>query len=104
MVERRTGGETGVKSVQYLSGKAVWEARDAGLWSQELAESAVAACLAGRAATVPADSKKMEDCPEPAVFLVEYTDGFRAATLCVTISSSSSSSSSSSLVRTYHCS
>jgi hypothetical protein len=43
MVERRKGGESGVKSVQYLAGQAVWEARDAGLWSQELAEAAVLA-------------------------------------------------------------
>jgi hypothetical protein len=30
---------------------------------------------------VPAGSKGLEDCPEPAVFLIEYTDGFKAATL-----------------------
>ena len=43
MVERRRGGETGVKAVQYLCGDAVWAARDAGLWDGELAEAAVAA-------------------------------------------------------------
>ena len=78
MVERRKGGESGVKSVQYLAGQAVWEARDAGLWSAELAEAAVAACLAGGKATVPAGSTGIEDCPEPAVFLIEYTEGFKA--------------------------
>eukprot|EP01052_Picozoa_sp_SAG31_P021955 SAG31_NODE_1723_length_7441_cov_12.555026_4_plen_251_part_00 len=59
----------------------MWDARDAGLWSQELAEAAVAACLAGGDATVPAGSRGIEDCPEPAIFLIEYTDGFKAATL-----------------------
>lgn len=71
MVERRKGGESGVKSVQYLAGQAVWEARDAGLWSQELAEAAVAACVAGGKSTVPAGSTSLEDCEEPAVFLIE---------------------------------
>jgi hypothetical protein len=67
MVERRKGGESGVKSVQYLAGQAVWEARDA--------------CVAGGKSTVPAGSDRLEDCEEPAVFLIEYTDGFKAATL-----------------------
>ena len=43
MVERRRGGETGVKAVQYICGDAVWAARDARLWDGELAEAAVAA-------------------------------------------------------------
>src|SRR5579864_6514112 len=34
MTERRRGGETGVASVRCLSGKAVWDAAEAGLWSR----------------------------------------------------------------------
>ena len=53
MVERRNGGETGVRTVQYMSGEAVWKARDEGLWSGELAEAAVAAVLAGGTPPAP---------------------------------------------------
>src|SRR5205823_2762755 len=40
MIERREGGETGVRSVQYLEGDAVWEAHRAGRWPAEIAEAA----------------------------------------------------------------
>src|SRR5579872_1107380 len=43
VVECRAGGETGVKSVQVLSGPAVWEAHDAGRWPREIAEAALGA-------------------------------------------------------------
>jgi hypothetical protein len=76
MVERRKGGETGVKAVQCLQGKAMWEAMDAGRFSKSLLEEAI-----GRA---PAHAKG--DYREPAarakdaaVFLVEYRDGLTAA-------------------------
>jgi hypothetical protein len=40
MVERRVGGETGVKAVTYISGDPVWEAGAAGRFSLELARAA----------------------------------------------------------------
>jgi len=36
MIERRTGGETGIAAVQCLEGKEVWVAGDDGMWSREL--------------------------------------------------------------------
>ena len=36
MVERRKGGETGVKAVQMIEGDAVWKAGEEGRWSKEL--------------------------------------------------------------------
>jgi hypothetical protein len=41
MVERRRGGETGVKSVQAYRGAEFWKAYDEGVWSRELMESAL---------------------------------------------------------------
>jgi len=75
MVERRQGGETGIVSVQCLEGDAVWQARDNGLWSVELA---TAACDAIQ----NKPEGQMEDhVKDPAVFLVEYADGLKTATL-----------------------
>ena len=43
MVERRKGGETGIRSVEWLEGPAVWNWRDgAGRWSLPLLEAAFA--------------------------------------------------------------
>lgn len=42
IAENRAGGETGVKKIQVLSGKAVWEAHHAGQWNREIADAALA--------------------------------------------------------------
>jgi hypothetical protein len=75
MVERRRGGETGVAAVQCLEGDAVWQAARDGRWRRELAEAASAA-IAGK----PAGTME-QHCPNPALFLVQYRDGFRGAAL-----------------------
>jgi hypothetical protein len=41
MVERRRGGESGVKSVQAFKGPAFWKAMKEGVWSRDLMESAL---------------------------------------------------------------
>lgn len=41
MIERRKGGETGVKRVEMITGDAVWKAGDEGRWSKELLTSAI---------------------------------------------------------------
>jgi hypothetical protein len=74
MVERRTGGETGISSVHCLEGSAVWQARDDGLWSSDLFDQAVENIEdkeSGTAETI---------CQQPAVFLVDYATGLKAAT------------------------
>ena len=74
MVERRAGGETGVRSVQCLEGKAVWESGEAGRWPRDLFEAAVAQIEAKQ----EGDPRQL--CENPAVYLLEYVDGLRTAT------------------------
>jgi len=75
MVERRRGGETGVAAVTCLEGAAIWEAARQGLWSRELAERAFAAIVAKPAGPMETH------CRQPALFLIEYRDGFQGAVL-----------------------
>jgi hypothetical protein len=85
MLERRKGGESGVKAVTCLIGKDVWKAGDAGRWSWDLLEAALS-----RSETVnPGDIRKNVGSmtvqgmpPTPATaFLVEYRDGTRGTIL-----------------------
>lgn len=74
MTERRKGGETGVASVQVLQGDAIWQARDAREWSEEL--------LAAVLKTMPGVRKgKWEERMKgnAAVYLIEYRDGLKAS-------------------------
>lgn len=84
MIERRTGGETGVRAATCLTGKEVWRAGDDGRWSWDLLEAALA-----RSETVnPGDVRRnvglavgtMPAAPATA-FLVEYRDGLRGTVL-----------------------
>jgi len=85
MLERRRGGEAGVKAVTCLTGNDVWKAGDAGMWSWDLLETAL-----GRAETVrPGDIRRnvgsivvgnMPRTPATA-FLIEYRDGLRGTVL-----------------------
>jgi len=75
MVERRSGGETGIVAVQCLEGDAVWESD---VWDRELYDAAVEYIEAKEAGDV------REHCKNPAVFLMEYADGLKTATLMLT--------------------
>ena len=74
MVERRKGGETGIRSVEWLEGPAVWSWRDgAGRWSVPLLEAAFARDPTRKPG-------RMEDnVKNPVAFLIEYKDGLKAA-------------------------
>jgi hypothetical protein len=75
IVESRKGGETGVSSVEFLSGEAVWKAAKDGRWSLPLAEAAMAAELGDKAG--PLD--KIAGTPH--ALLLAYKSGFRAVAL-----------------------
>ena len=74
MIERRSGGEAGLAAVRCLEGEAVWRAGADGLWSRELAEAAAAA-------SETASGSMEESCDNPAAFLLEFRDGFKATLL-----------------------
>lgn len=74
MVERRRGGEKGIAAVEWIDGDAVWKWRDGpGKWSAPLLDAALATnpnAKPGRPET---------NCRRPAVFVLHYRDGLRAA-------------------------
>jgi hypothetical protein len=89
MLERRAGGETGVKAVQLLEGDDVWAAGDSGRWSKELLSSALSRSDAPLGLTVldgqPQDMAASGVLPQlaknPAAYCIEYNDGTRATLL-----------------------
>lgn len=74
MVERRKGGETGIRSVEWLEGDAVWRWRDGpGRWSAPL----IMAALSRNPSLKPG---RLEDnVRQPVAFVLHYLDGMRAA-------------------------
>jgi hypothetical protein len=86
MMERRKGGETGVKAVTCLRGEEVWKAADAGKWSWDLLDAA----LSHSETVNPGDVQRNVGTPvthttkpnaPAAAFLVEYRDGTRGTVL-----------------------
>lgn len=78
LAERRAGGETGVRAVQCLTGEAVWQAGEAGIFDRELLDQALG-CLRER--PLPAGKKVEELAREPVLFVIDYRDGLRANVL-----------------------
>lgn len=75
LLERRAGGETGVKSVTALQGNAVWRAGDEGHWSWDLLEAALQRNPSRNYGQV------REQVRNPQAILLEYRDGTRGAVL-----------------------
>jgi hypothetical protein len=89
MVERRKGGETGVKSVQLVEDDAVWKAGDAGRWSKELLTAALSRSDTPQGLTVK-DGRTQDlvhngELPRlarnPWAYFIEYADGLKATLL-----------------------
>jgi hypothetical protein len=85
MMERRKGGETGVKAVTCLTGKDVWKAGDDGKWSWELLEAALArsetVALGDIRRNVGSTAVQGMPATPATAFLVEYRDGCRGTIL-----------------------
>jgi hypothetical protein len=89
MLERRKGGESGVKAVQLLEGDDVWAAGQAGRWSKELLSSALSrsdtpmglTMLDGRNQDLVGDGVLPQLVKDPAAYCIEYTDGTKGTVL-----------------------
>jgi hypothetical protein len=86
--EKRHGGESGIRAVECLEGKAAWQAAKEGRWSVELLRAALDTtplgavspdAIADPSKQLPPDADLEALDPNAMVFLIEYTDGFRAA-------------------------
>ena len=89
MIERRKGGETGVKQVQVLVGDAVWKAGREGRWSKQLLESALSrsdtiqglTVVDGRTQNLTENDELPRLVRHPAAYFIDYIDGTRATLL-----------------------
>lgn len=89
MVERRLGGETGVRSVQLIEGDAVWRAGEQGRWSKRLLQAALSRSdsLQGNSErdSRPQDLAFNGELPKlvknPAAYFIERNDGLRTTLL-----------------------
>jgi hypothetical protein len=75
-VERRKGGETGIRAVQLLKNEEVWKAASQGLWNRELLDAALARSQKPTSGKLPEEMRAV-------LGLVEYRDGFRGAVLAL---------------------
>ena len=92
MIERRKGGETGVKAVQLIEGEAVWKAGEEGRWSKELLTAALSRSDSPQGLTL-ADGRTQDlvgtgQLPKlvknPAAYFIEHRDGLRTTLLMLT--------------------
>lgn len=89
MVERRKGGEVGVRAVQMIEGEAVWQAGETGRWSKKLLEAALSRSdspkglpdVDGRTVDLLGSGELRRLVEKPAAYFIEYNDGLRATLL-----------------------
>ena len=89
MLERRKGGETGVRAVQMIEGEAVWKALDARQISRDLLVSALSrsdtpqgqTIVDGRTQDLVTKGELPKLVKNPAAYFLEYRDGLKATLL-----------------------
>ncbi|HET6326232.1 MAG TPA: hypothetical protein VFG04_16260 [Planctomycetaceae bacterium] len=78
LAERRAGGETGVRSVQFYEGPRVWQAIAQGVISRELIEAATSK----RRHSLNKPGESLESAfKDPVLVVITYRDGLRAGLL-----------------------
>lgn len=78
VVERRKGGETGVRAVQCLEGQDCWNYLEQNEWVKRLFDQAIS----HSETRVAGDMKELVK--KPAVFIIDYNDGLKAAAFLLT--------------------
>ncbi len=92
IAEGRRGGESGIASVQFLRGDALWQAAAKGAWSEQLAAAALRTELGQAVDALPlralAESLRIREAQQapnreatPHGILLTYRDGFRGMVL-----------------------
>ncbi len=89
MVERRKGGESGVKRVEMIEGDAVWKAGEEGRWSKELLTSAISRSDTplgfseedSRTYDMVGSGEIMKLVEKPAAYFIERNDGLMTTLL-----------------------
>lgn len=89
MIERRKGGETGIRSVQMIEGDAVWKAGKEGRWSKELLEAALSRSDTplgwtekdGRTQDLVGSGELPKLVKNPSAYFIEHNDGLKTTLL-----------------------
>ena len=92
MLERRKGGEKGVKSVQLIQGDAVWKASEEGRWSKEMLSAALSrsdnlkglTVTDGRTQDMVGTGVLPALVKDPWAYFIEYRDGTKGTLLMLT--------------------
>lgn len=74
LVERRAGGETGVVAVQTISGDAVWQAAQDGVYDRKLLDEAIGRMRLRR---IPEGKTLEQMAPKPLLTVIDHADGLR---------------------------
>ena len=89
MIERRKGGETGVRRVQMIEGDAVWKAGDEGRYSRDLLVAALSRSDTPQGLTLQdartqdlvGSGELRKIVAKPAAYFIEHNDGLRTTLL-----------------------
>jgi hypothetical protein len=89
MIERRKGGETGIRAVQMIEGDEVWKAGERGRWSNPLLTAALSrsdtpqglTLKDGRTQDLANNGQLPKIVPHPAAYFIEHRDGLRTTLL-----------------------
>jgi len=89
MIERRAGGETGIRSAQMIEGDAVWRAGAEGRWSKDLLVAALSrsdtpqglTLKDGRTQDLVGNGELPKLVPKPAAYFIEHNDGLKTTLL-----------------------
>lgn len=89
MIERRKGGESGVRAVQMIEGDAVWKAGEEGRWSKQLLTAALSrsdtpqglSVKDGRTQDLVRNGELSKLVEKPVAYFIEHNDGLKTTLL-----------------------